>query len=77
MTDRLQKLKELEIKLYVSMETADSKSLAAIARQYRETLREIEEIEGTGGESDEIAEIISGRESDGKPGAVRKSRSGI
>ena len=71
---RLEKLKELEAKLKVAMETAGNKELAALARQYRETIREIDELENedTG---DEIGELLEGRSADGKPGAVRKSRS--
>ena len=40
---------------------------------YRETIREIEEIEGNDG-ADEISEILGKRDADGKPGAVRKDR---
>lgn len=71
---RLEKLKELEALLHTKMQFADSKSLASIARQYRETIREIEEIEGVPNDGDEIAEILSERKLDGKPGAVRKDR---
>lgn len=74
MVDRLEKLKELEEKLYTAMETANSRELAALARQYRETIREIDEIEGANNTDDEIGEILAGREADGKPGAVRKTR---
>ena len=56
---RLEKLKNLENILEHSLRTADIKSMAAIARQYRETIREIEEIEGTEDE-DEISGIING-----------------
>lgn len=77
MSDRLEKLKILEEKLYVAMELADSKTVAPIAKQYRETIREIEEIEGAGGNDDEIGEILGSREANGKPGAVRKNRSGV
>lgn len=56
---RLEKLKELEAELHKQMQKANSRSIAAIARQYRETLKEIEEIEGTGhGEEDEIAKLL-------------------
>lgn len=54
---RLEKLKELEATLKEALEEADLKSMAAIARQYRETIREIEEIEGTN-ETDEISAIL-------------------
>ena len=75
--DRLKKLKTLERKLKKVMKDCDSKSLAGIAKQYRETIREIEEIEEGTNPDDEIAEILSGRKSDGKSGAVRKDRSGV
>lgn len=45
-----------------------------MAKQYRETIREIEEIEGVSADGDEISEILTNREADGKPGAVRKNR---
>lgn len=56
---RLEKLKELERILEHSLATSDIKSMVAIARQYRETIKEIEEIEGTDDE-DEISIIING-----------------
>ena len=71
MSDRLQKLKELEATLYEAMASADVRSLAAIARQYRETIREIEEIEGGTGDDDELGAILAERRSDGKPSSVR------
>lgn len=73
--ERLVKLKELEQRLLYAMDEADGKNLAPIAKQYRETIREIEEIEGADANDDEIAEILSDRKTDGKAGAVRKSRS--
>ncbi len=73
--DRLEKLRALEEKIYVAMQTADDRSLPALAKQYRETIREIEEIEGAEAQDDEIGEILSERAADGKPGAVRKDRS--
>ena len=65
MSDRLEKLKLLQDKLEVSLETCDDKSLAAIARQYRETMREIEELEGADATDDGISEILSARQTDG------------
>ncbi len=75
MADRLVKLKDLEDRLLAMMDEADEKTLPALARQYRETIREIEEIEGTGNNDDEISEILAERAADGKSGAVRKNRS--
>lgn len=57
--NRLEKLKELEDKLYTEMQCAGSKEIASIARQYRETLREIEELEGGNAEEDEISKILA------------------
>jgi predicted transcriptional regulator len=71
--DRLYKLKALEAKLKVAMETADHKTLASIARQYRETIKEIDELEG-GATDDEIEDILQQRQNDGKSGAIRPSR---
>lgn len=55
---RLEKLKALEQTLLDMMETANSRSMAALARQYRETIYEIDLIEGGEDEDDEIATII-------------------
>ena len=77
MSDRLQKLKELEAELHRQMQKANSRTIAAIARQYRETLRDIEEIEGVGDNEDEIESILTERTLDGKAGAVRKDRSKV
>lgn len=68
---RLEKLKELEVELYGRMSEADDKSIASIAKQYRETIKEIEEIEGNEDNGDEIAKLLSDRSADGKSGAVR------
>ena len=73
---RIEKLKELEVKLYTELQCAESRSVAAIAKQYRETIKEIEEIEGADSGEDEIEKILSGR-SDGMPGAVRQDRSKV
>ena len=70
---RLEKLKELEEMLYAMMQKANSRAISSLARQYRETIREIEEIEGNDSE-DEIADILKGREADGKSRTVRPSR---
>ena len=67
----MEKLKELEAMLTCNMQHCETKELAALARQYRETLKEIEEIEGADQNDDDIAEILAGREAAGKAGAVR------
>lgn len=72
--DRLEKLQELEAMLKANLTTADVRSLAGIAKQYRETIKEIEEIEGGDNDGDEIAELLENRGADGKAGAVRPDR---
>ena len=72
---RLAKLKMLEEELSGALENATVQTIAAIAKQYRETLREIEEIEGAEQHDDDIADILSRRAAAGKPGAVRPDRS--
>lgn len=47
------------------------KLMPQLSKQYRETIREIEEIEGVDKDDDEIREILSERKADGKPNAVR------
>ena len=71
---RLEKLKELEQMLHGMMQKANSRAISPLAKQYRETIREIEEIEGNECE-DEIADILKGRDADGKSRAVRPNRS--
>ena len=53
------------------------RDLATLSRQYRETIREIEEIEGTSDDTDEIGAILAERQQDGKPGAVRTHRTSV
>ena len=69
---RVEQLKEL---LIVLAEQIDSKpgarDMASLARQYRETLKEIEEIEGATDDDDDIEKILAERDSAGKAGAVR------
>ena len=66
-------LKELEGKLYNELQHAESRSVAAIAKQYRETIKEIEEIEGTDNGEDEISKLIN----DGESRSVRPNRSKV
>lgn len=58
---RLEKLKELESQLHEALQHANSRSMASLARQYRETLRDIAELEGEDDDSDAIADIIADR----------------
>lgn len=59
---RIDKLKALEVELRTAMDEADPKSLAQLARQYRETLREIDELEKDDNDLDEIARILANRQ---------------
>lgn len=58
MKTRLEKLKDLEQEIYSLMKKANSRTFATLARQYRETLREIEEIEGVESSETEIDKIL-------------------
>ena len=75
--DRLTKLKILESKLFESLEDAAYNELPSLAKQYRDTLREIEALEGNVKEDDEISKLLGRREAAGKPRAVRKSRTKV
>ena len=55
----------------------DTRLLPQLAKQYRDTIREIEEMEGAPSNDDEIAAILAQRQQDGKSGAVRTYRSGV
>lgn len=68
---RLEKLKDLESELLAMMKKANSRTFASLAKQYRETIKEIEEIEGATDDGDEIAQILSDVDSDGNARAVR------
>lgn len=75
---RLDRLIELRDILETAITECDSKrDLAALSRQYRETLKEIEEIEGADSNEDEIEDILNERSANGKAGAVRKDRSKV
>ena len=75
--NRLGKLKALAELLAEKMDKVKySKDLPPLAKQYRETIREIEELDGDK-EEDEISDILEKRLADGKSGAVRKDKSKI
>ena len=59
--DRLAKLRELEQELHDALMVAEPRAIASIARQYRETIREIDELEGEDDDGDAIAAIIASR----------------
>lgn len=74
--DRLDQLENLARILAAQIdrcaaEPDSAKMLPQLARQYRETIREIEEIRGMEKDDDEIGEILSNRNADGKPDAIR------
>lgn len=72
--DRLAKLKELADIIADRIDKIKyAKDLPPLARQYRETLAAIAELEGEGND-DDIAALLGQRAADGKSGAVRKSR---
>ena len=69
---RLEQLKQLAKVLASGIdECKDCRALPQLTKQYRETIREIEEIEGAKDDGDEVSKILAQREQDGKPGAVR------
>ena len=73
--NRLDKLKAVATILAIQIDACeDRKELPQLVKQYRETIREIEEIEGMADDGDEISEILTEREHNGEPGAVRKNR---
>ena len=75
---RLEQLKQLAKVLASGIDACeDCRALPQLTKQYRETIREIEEIEGAADDTDEISEILAQRESDGKPGAVRTHRTAV
>lgn len=75
--NRLEKLKELESDLKNLMAKANSRCYAPLAKQYRETIKEIEELEGNGAPDDEISDILQKRSADGKSRTVRKDKSKV
>lgn len=56
--DRLEKLRALEADLLAMMREASPRDMASLARQYRETLRDIDAIENGEDADDEVAAII-------------------
>ena len=69
---RLEMLKALALVLADQIDSGwPAKELRPIAKQYRETINEIEQIEGMTDRDDESSESLSTREADGKSGAVR------
>lgn len=62
--DRLEALKELANILAADIEVCESmRDMAALSRQYRETIREIDLIEGGDAEENEVSLVIRRRQS--------------
>lgn len=74
-TTELPRLEQLKALLIILADEIDqrpgARDLAQLARQYRETLKEIEEIEGMNSHDDEIAEILLERDASGESRSVR------
>ena len=59
---RLEQLRTLALVLAEQIDSGDDKhSMAQLARQYRETIREIAELEGEDDDGDAIAQLIAKR----------------
>lgn len=72
---RLEKLKELADIIAERIDNIKyAKDLPPLARQYRETLAAISELEGEEHDGDDIAALLGQRAADGKSGTVRASR---
>lgn len=75
--NRLEQLENLvlilakQIDLCSEGDSDGAKNMPQLSKQYRETIKEIEEIRGMEKDDDEIGEILSARKADGKPDAVR------
>lgn len=73
---RLQQLRLLAVNLAEKIDMCmegeeESKLLPQLSKQYRETVKEIEELEGMEDTDDEISKLLTQRSADGKSGAVR------
>lgn len=65
-SSRVEQLRELLLILAKEIDDGPgARDMASLARQYRETLKEIEDIEGANDDTDEIAKLLSG---DGESG---------
>ena len=68
---RVEQLKNLARILAKQIDACEEAADGLKTKQYRETIREIEEIEGADKNDDEIGEILAARNADGKSDAVR------
>ena len=72
---RLEQLKRLALVLAKNIDSCeDARLLPQLAKQYRDTIREIEEMEGAPSDDDEVGAILAQRQQDGKPEFVRLFR---
>lgn len=73
--NRLEQLENLALILAKQIDLCSdddgAKNMPQLSKQYRETIKEIEEIRGLEKDDDEIGEILSARKADGKPDTVR------
>ena len=75
---RLEQLRELlEILANEIDQRPGARDLAQLSRQYRDTLKEIEELEGAEPTNDGIAEILSARQADGHTRTDKADSSGL
>lgn len=75
---RLVQLKELLLIISRAIDSEPgARDLAQLCKQYRDTIKEIDEIEGNVKEDDEISEILGKRDAAGKSKPVRKNRAAV
>lgn len=75
---RLEQLEALAFLLAAQLDKLDeTMNITQLAKQYRETIKEIEDIKGAPEADDEISEILSNRKDKGKSGTVRKNRTKV
>lgn len=73
---RVEQLRELLLILAREIDDGPgARDMASLVKQYRETIKEIEEIEGSEPKDDEIAKLLG--DSDGVPGPVRKNNAEV
>ena len=71
----IEQLKALAKLLAEKLDDPMEQNTAQLAKQYRETINDIAELEGYDDIDDELSRIISDREADGKSGAINSDSS--